>query len=141
MLAFLNRAPLRLHPIDTVRSLRRGQTCLPPVPEFSELEGANLIDFHLLLFFFFFSLACISQSPDGARLFCSLSVLTGSQLALDMSMSSLLESCWILGVSVYFSLIEPTCSAVKQIILGLFSMFHKYAGVAWKFGADLPSII
>lgn len=101
MLALLNRAPLRLHPIDTVKSLRRGQTCLPPVPEFSELEGANLIDFHLLLLFFS-SLACISQSPDGARLFCSLSVLTGSQLALDMSMSSLLESCWILGVSVYF---------------------------------------
>jgi len=37
---------------------------------------------------FFFSLPCISQSPDSKRLFCSVSVLTGSQLALDMSMSS-----------------------------------------------------
>lgn len=44
-------------------------------------------------FSFFFFLPWTSQSLDSERLFCSVSVLTDSQLALDMSMSSLLGSC------------------------------------------------
>lgn len=82
VLAFPSRVPLRLHPMDIVSSLRRGRGCLPLVLEFSELEGANLIDFHLLFFLL------LPPSPLTVRdFFWSVSVLTGSQLALDMSMS------------------------------------------------------
>lgn len=68
-----------------------------PLLEVSELERANLIDFHLCplpprLY--------TSRSPDGKRSFWSVSVLTGSQLALDMSMSS---PVWPIQTSGYFS--------------------------------------
>lgn len=56
--------------------------------EFSGLEGTNLIDFPP------------SQSPDSKRSFWSVSVLTSSQLALDMSVSSAVWSCLSCGVSV-----------------------------------------
>lgn len=58
------------------------------VLEFSGLEGTNLIDFFPP-----------SQSPDSKRSFWSVSVLTSSQLALDMSMSSPVWSGWCFCVS------------------------------------------
>lgn len=81
---------LRFHPTD-----RQTAVFLTMVPayqcsvlEFGGLEATNLIDFFPP-----------SQSPDSKRSFWSVSVLTSSQLALDMSMSSPVWSGWCFCVS------------------------------------------
>lgn len=98
VLAASCRMPFRRHLIDVVRSLKTICAYQHPLLEVSGLERANLIDFHLCpppprLY--------TSQSPDGKRSFWSVSVLTGSQLALDMSMSS---PVWPIQTSGYFSM-------------------------------------
>ena len=63
-LASLSGVLLRLHPIDMGSSLKRVSGFQHPVLEFSGLEGANLIDFHLRIL----SLPYTSQSPDSRGL-------------------------------------------------------------------------
>lgn len=101
---------------DIVCSLRRGCTCLPLLLEFSELEGANFIDFHLL----FFSLPCTPQSPDSKTFLVSECIDRQSVSTWHVNVQSSLGLVKILGVCVYFSLAELIyLTAVWEIMADL----------------------